>query len=386
MSRLTKISTLSAAVSVALLGLGTAVAADGPIKIGVQAPITGEYAAEGQGIENGVRLIAKQHNEAGGLLGRQIEVIVCDDEGKAAQAAICGRKLVNDGVIAVIGTYTSGAALAAAPIYAAANVIQTSDGTSDELTQKGWKTFFRNAPPNSDEAEFVANYFVKVKKYQRIAVLSDHSSYATGLAKATVDAIKKEGGNIVGEDFINAGTQDYTAVLTKLKAKNPDVLFFSGYYTDGGLVRAQMKQLGMDTLFVGGDANQNENFAKIAGDAAAGAVIVNVPAPENLPYPVAKQFLADYTKEFGAPPPSIYTLTNADGFRAVIAAILDTKSTDTSKLIPWLHNLQKPFGGLTGPFTWDEKGERIGSLMSAFEVQAGGGYKTIYPRQLDPRK
>src|SRR5690606_20647540 len=184
----------------------------------------------------------------------------------------------------------------------------------------------------------------------------------------------------------NAGTQDYSAVLTKLKSKNPDVLFFSGYYTDGGLIRAQMKQLGMDTVFVGGDANQNENFAKIAGDAAAGAVIVNVPAPENLPYPAAKKFLADYTKEFGAPPPSIYTLTNADGLRAVMAAIQDTQSTDTAKLIPWLHNLKQPFGGLTGPFTWDEKGERIGSLMSAFEVQANGSYKTIYPRQLDPRQ
>ncbi|HET8596558.1 MAG TPA: branched-chain amino acid ABC transporter substrate-binding protein [Castellaniella sp.] len=379
MSRLTKISTLSAAVSLALMGLGTAVAADGPIKIGVQAPITGEYAAEGQGIENGVKLLAKQHNDAGGILGRKIEVTVCDDEGKAAQAAICARKLVNEGVIAVIGTYTSGAALAAAPIYSAANVIQTSDGTSDELTQKGWKTFFRNAPPNSDEAEFVANYFVKVKQYKRIAILSDHSSYATGLAKAATSAIKSAGGNIVAEDFINAGTQDYSAVLTKLKSKNPDVLFFSGYYTDGGLIRAQMKQLGMDTVFVGGDANQNENFAKIAGNAAAGAVIVNVPAPENLPYPEAKQFLADYTKAFGAPPPSIYTFTNADGLRAVLAAIESTKSTDTAKLIPWLHNMKQPFNGLTGPFTWDDKGERIGSPMSAFEVQAGGGYKTIYP-------
>ncbi|WP_345798157.1 branched-chain amino acid ABC transporter substrate-binding protein [Castellaniella sp. MT123] len=379
MSRLTQLSTLSAAVSLALMGAGTAVAASGPVKIGVQAPITGEYAAEGQGIENGVKLIAKQHNDAGGVLGRKIEVIVCDDEGKAAQAAICARKLVNDGVTAVIGTYTSGAALAAAPIYSAANVIQTSDGTSDELTQKGWKTFFRNAPPNSDEAQFVANYFVKVKQYKRIAVLSDHSSYATGLAKATVDALKKDGGNIVSQDFINAGTQDYTAVLTKLKSKDPDVLFFSGYYTDGGLIRAQMKQLGMNAVFVGGDANQNENFAKIAGNAAAGAVIVNVPAPENLPYPEAKHFLADYTKAFGAPPPSIYTFTNADGFRAVIAAIESTKSTETSKLIPWLHDMKKPFDGLTGPFTWDAKGERIGSPMSAFEVQAGGGYKTIYP-------
>lgn len=379
MSRLTKLSTLAAAIPLAFMASGAAFAADGPIKIGVQAPITGEYAAEGQGIENGVRLIAKQHNDAGGLLGRQIEVIVCDDEGKASQAAICGRKLVNDGVIAVIGTYTSGAALAAAPIYSDANVIQTSDGTSDELTQRGWKTFFRNAPPNSDEAEFVADYFVNVQKYKSIAILSDHSSYATGLAKATADSIKKLGGNIVAEDFINAGTQDYSAVLTKIKSKNPEVLFFSGYYTDGGLIRAQMKQLGMETVFVGGDANQNEAFAKIAGNAAQGAVIVNVPAPENLPYAEAKEFLNDYVQMFGSPPPSIYTLTNADGFRAVIAAIQSTESTDNTKLIPWLHNLKEPFPGLTGPFTWDENGERIGSLMSAFEVQADGSYKTLYP-------
>lgn len=378
MSRLTKLSTLTAAILLAT-GAGTAMAADGPIKIGVQAPITGEYAAEGQGIENGVQLLVKQQNAAGGLLGRQIQVIVCDDEGKASQAAICGRKLVNEGVTAVIGTYTSGAALAAAPIYSAANVIQTSDGTSDELTQRGWKTFFRNAPPNSDEAIFAANYMVNVKKYQRIAVLSDHSSYATGLAQSVKKAVQDQKGNLVADDFINAGTQDYSAVLTKLKSKNPDALFFSGYYTDGGLIRAQMKQLGMNAAFIGGDANQNAAFAKIAGNAAQGAIIVNVPAPENLPYPEAKKFLADYTQAFGSAPPSIYTFTNADGLRAVFAAIEATKSVDTSKLIPWLHGMKQPFPGLTGPFNWDDKGERIGSPMSAFEVQAGGGYKTIYP-------
>jgi branched-chain amino acid transport system substrate-binding protein len=378
MSRLTQLTTLTAAVLLAM-GAGTASAASGPIKIGVQAPITGEYAAEGQGIQNGVKLLVDQQNKAGGLLGRKIQVTVCDDEGKAAQAAICGRKLVNEGVIAVIGTYTSGAALAAAPIYSAANVIQTSDGTSDELTQKGWKTFFRNAPPNSDEAEFTAKYLVNVKQYKRIAILSDHSSYATGLAKATTKAIEALHGNIVANDFINAGTQDYSAVLTKVKSKNPDILYFSGYYTDGGLIRAQMKQLGMDAVFVGGDANQNAAFAKIAGNAAQGAVIINVPAPENLPYPEAKTFLADYTKTFGSAPPSIYTFTNADGLRAVFAAIEATKSTDTAKLIPWLHDMKEPFAGLTGPFKWDAKGERIGSPMSAFEVESDGTYRTIYP-------
>jgi branched-chain amino acid transport system substrate-binding protein len=378
MNKLTKLSAVSV-VATLTMGVGTVVAASGPIKIGVQAPITGEYAGEGQGIENGVKLLAKQQNAEGGLLGRKIQVVVCDDEGKPAQAAICARKLVNDGVVAVIGTYTSGAALAAAPIYAAANVIQTSDGTSDELTQKGWKTFFRNAPPNSAEALFTADYLVKVKHYKRIVVLSDHSSYATGLADSLEKSIKAVGGNIVAKDFINAGTQDYSAVLTKLKSEKPDVLYFSGYYTDGGLIRAQMAQLGMKATFVGGDANQNVAFAKMAGNAAQGAIIVNVPDPKNLPYPEAKKFLADYVHAYGSAPPSIYTFTNADGLRAVFAAIKSTKSTDTAKLIPWLHDMKKPFDGVTGPFTWDAKGERIGSPMSAFEVQADGSYKIVYP-------
>lgn len=379
MSRLTQLTTMSAAIMLAMGASTNAIAADDTIKIGVQAPITGEYAAEGQGIENGVKLLVDQQNAKGGLLGKKLSYVTCDDEGKASQAAICARKLVNDGVIAIIGTYTSGAALAAAPIYAAANVIQTSDGTSDELTQRGWQTFFRNAPPNSDEATFAADYLVNVRKDDRIAVLSDHSSYATGLAKSVVDSIKELGGNIVADERINAGTQDYSAVLTKIKSEKPTALFFSGYYTDGGLIRAQMKQLGMDTDFIGGDANQNADFAKIAGNAAEGAIIINVPAPENLPYEEAKQFLSDYIKTFGSPPPSIYTFTNSDGLRAIMAAIEDTQTTDATKLIPWLQNMKEPFAGLTGPFTWDDKGERIGSPMSAFEVQADGQYKTIYP-------
>lgn len=378
MNRFKKIAVISAFSLTAGAIASGAQAAEKPVKIGVQAPITGDYAAEGQGIQNGVKLLAEQQNAKGGLLGHKVEVVVCDDEGKPSTAAICARKLVNDGVIAVIGTYTSGAALAAAPIYSAANVIQTSDGTSDELTQKGWKTFFRNAPPNSAEAVFTAQYLVKAKQYKRIVVLTDHSSYATGLADSVVASIKADGGNVVAKDFITAGTQDYSAVLTKIKSENPDAIYFSGYYTDGGLIRAQMEQLGIKAAFVGGDANQNEAFAKIAGPAAKGTIIINIPSPDNLPYPEAKQFLADYVKAYGSQPPSIYTFTNADGLRAVFQAAEATKSIQPAKLIPYLHNM-KSYNGLTGPFTWDAKGERVGSPFTAFEVQADGSYKTVYP-------
>jgi len=370
---------IGAASALAILGSVPAVAAP-PIKIGVQAPITGPYANEGQGIDRAAKLLAEEQNAKGGLLGRKIDIVTCDDEGKAAQAAICGRQLTNDHVLAVIGSYTSGAALAAQAIYARANVLQSSDGTSDKLLERGYKTWFGNAPPNSAEAQFTAKYLVQVRHFKRIAILTDHSSFATGLADAVEKDVKGVHGDIVDKAYINAGSQNFTPVLTKLKSLSPDVIYFSGYYSDGGLIRAQMEQLGIKAPFVGGDANQNVAFAKIAGSAAAGSIIINVPAPQNLPYPAAKEFVATYTKKYGAPPPSVYTLTNADGMRAVMQAITQTKSTNPNKLENYLHEL-KQFDGLTGPFHWNARGERIGSPFVAFEVQADGNYKILYPAQ-----
>ena len=363
------------ALALAAASLG-AYAAE-PLKIGVQAPITGQYANEGQGIADAVKLLVKQQNAKGGLLGHMLEVKVCDDQGQAAPAAICARQLVNDGVLAVIGSYTSGAALAAEPLYARANVIQSSDGTSDELTSKGFKTFFRNAPPNSSEAVFTAQ-FLKAKGLQRIAVVTDHSSFATGLADSVAAEIKKSGGQVLDKVFIDAGSQNYTPVLTKLKSLNPQVIYFSGYYNDGGLIKAQMAQLGITAAFVGGDANLNVAFAKIAGKSATGATIINVPAPADLPYPAAKQFLTEFQQAYGHEPPSIFTLTNADGLRAIIATAERVKSVKPDVLIPALHQL-KDFQGLTGEFSWDAKGERIGSPFVAFDITADGGYKIVYP-------
>ena len=355
-----------------------AIAAPGPIKIGVQAPITGAYADEGQGIERAVQLLANQQNAKGGLLGRKIQIKVCDDQGQAAQAAICARQLVNDHVVAVIGSYTSGAALAAEPIYARANVIQTSDGTSNKLLERGDQTWFGNAAPNSAEAKFTAHYLVDVRHFKKIVVLTDHSSFATGLASAVIKDVKSDHGTIIDKSFINAGSQNFSPILTKLKALKPDALYFSGYYSDGGLIRAQMVQLGMKAAFIGGDANQNVAFAKIAGSAAAGSIIVNVPAPADLPYPIAKQFVAAYKAKYGALPPSVFTLTNADGMRAVMQAIAQTQSVKPAKLEAYLHHM-KSFQGLTGNFTWNAHGERTGSPFVAFEIQKDGHYKILYP-------
>ncbi len=371
--RLLKLATSIVATSALVASLN---AAD-VIKIGVQAPITGKYANEGQSIDNGVKLIVDQYNAKGGVLGKKLEVISCDDEGVAQKAAICARKLVNAGVLAVIGSYTSGATEAAQTTYYRNGVLQTSDGTSDSLTKHKYWTFFRNSFPNSAEAEFTAKYFVNVKHYKRIAIISDYSSYATGLADATVKALKKLNGNIIYRGKIKSGTQNFTAVLTKIKSMNPDVIYFSGYYNDGGLLRAQQIQLGIKADFVGGDSNDNPDFMKLAGSSAKGTYLINVPTPDILPYDIAKKFLKDYKAKYGMMPASIWTLLNIDGLRAILHGIKETKSTNTKKISNYLHTL-KNFPGITGPITFRNDGERIGGGYMTYEVQGDNSYKIVY--------
>jgi len=364
-------------VSLVFVFVSSSAFAAGVIKIGVQAPITGSFANEGQGIDNAVKMLVAQQNAKGGLLGKKLEVVTCDDEGTAIGGAICARKLVNDGVVAVIGTYSSTPAESAEPIYARAGVLQTSDATADSLTKRGYWTFFRNSCPNSAEATFTADFLVKDKHFKRIVVLSDYSSYATNLADATIAALKKIGGNVIYYGKIQASSQNFTPILTKIKSMNPDVIYFSGYYTDGGLIRAQEVSLGMKAAFVGGDSNDNPEFFKLAGKASNGVYMINVPRPDILPYPLAKDFLRDYQARYHMMPPSIWTLFNADGLRAIMYAIEKTKTTDTKKLAAFLHNL-KDFPGITGPITFTKDGERAGSRFMAYEIYNNNQYKVVY--------
>ncbi len=367
--KISKTLVLSSLVASSLLASDT-------IKVGVQAPITGKYANEGQSIENFVKLLVDEKNAQGGLLGKKVEVVTCDDEAKAQKAAVCAKKLVNAGVFAVIGSYTSGATEAAQTIYYRNKVLQTSDGTSDSLIKRKYWTFFRNSFPNSSQSDFTADYFVNTKKYKRIVVLSDYSSYSKGLGDATESSLKKIGGNVIFRGKIKSGTQNFTAILTKIKAMNPDVIYYSGYYTDGGLLRAQQKQLGIKADFVGGDSNDNPDFYKLAGKAAQGTVLINFPTPEILPYKEAKKYLGDYKKRFKMDPPSIWPVTNADGLRVIFHAAEKLKTVDTKKISDYLHTL-KNFPGITGPVNFRDDGERIGAKFVVYEMSNNGTKKVI---------
>lgn len=351
----------------------------GEFIVGVQAPVTGKYANEGQGMENAVMLLAKQANEQGGINGDTIKVIVCDDEGLPQKAGTCAKRLVADGAKVVIGSYTSTATEASQATYAKSNVIQTSDATAASLMKRKYPTYFRASFNDDIEGEFTANYFVKVKGYKRIAIISDSSSFATGLAASTTKSIKALGGTIVANEKIDANMQDYSAVLTKIKSTNPDVIYFSGYYTESGLLRAQQMKLGINADYFGGNATDNEEFLKIAGlDNAKGSYLIGLPQPYQLEYSEALKFSADYLASYNQKVPSIWVVINADGLRVVFEAMKQAKTNDTVTVAKYIRTGIKDFPGLTGPITINSDGERDGSLYQVNVINDKGEYEVVY--------
>jgi branched-chain amino acid transport system substrate-binding protein len=210
---------------------------------------------------------------------------------------------------------------------------------------------------------------------KRIALLHDSSAYAKGLADEINGILKANKQNVVFFDALTPKEQDYSAILTKLKAANPDVVFFTGYYPEAGLLLKQKKQMGWNVPFMGGDAINNPDLVKIAGkEAAAGFQFLSPPVPKDLDTGEAKAYVASYKQKYGEAPGSIYGVLAGDGFLAVTKAIADTNSTDAGKLRNYLVANLKDFSGLTGKLAFNAKGDRVGELYRVYKVDKNGEY------------
>jgi branched-chain amino acid transport system substrate-binding protein len=360
------------------ISISFAIAQD-TIKIGVQAPITGKFAYEGQGMLKAAQLLVEQQNAKGGITGKQIELLTCDDEGAPMKSAICAKELVSKGAVAVVGAYTSSCAASAQETYQQGKVLFISATSSDDLTEKGFWTYIRSAIANWRFGVFAADYFVDFKKYKRIALISDFSSYSEGMAKVTEKYIKEKGGNVIVYEKIKSGDQNFTPVLTRIKSLNPDAIYFTGYYSDGGIIRAQQVQLGIKADFIGGESNDNEEFYKLAGSSLEGTYVINVPTPEMLPWSEAKAFGKDYEAKYKEKVPSIITSYTADGFALAFSAMNKVKSTDAKTVTDYLHSL-RDFPGTTGPISFDNKGDRTTSGAMTFLFHKDASREIVYPK------
>lgn len=365
---------LAMAVAAGLAMSGSAAWAAETIKIGLMAPLTGSWASEGQGMKKIVELLAEQQNAKGGVLGKPIEVIVEDDGGDPRTASLAAQRLTTKGVAAVVGTYGSSVTEASQAIYDEAGIPQIANGsTAIRLTEKGYQKFFRTAPRDDEQGRMAAQTIEKLG-FKKVAILHDSTSYAKGLADESNALLKKKGVEVVFFDALTPKESDYTAILTKLKGANPDVVLFTGYYPEAGLLLKQKKGMNWNVPFIGGDATNNADLVKIAGKAAEGFYFLSPPQPQDLDTPDAKAFLADYQKKYNELPPSIWAVLAGDGFRVAVAGIEGAKSADGAKSAGYLHKDLKNFPGLSGSIAFDAKGDREGEVYRLYKVDADGNF------------
>lgn len=347
------------------------------IKIGLQAPLTGDYAQEGQGFKKAVDLLVEQTNAAGGILGKKVVFVAEDDKGDPKEAALISDRLVSQKVIAVIGGYNSTATEPASAVFNKAGIVQITPGaTATRLSEHGYNQFFRTCFLDDRQAVFAADFLVKEMGYKTIAVLHDNSTYAQGLAESTKSSLEALGVPPVFYDAINPTDKDFSPTLTKLKDLNPEVIYFTGYYAQGGLLLKQAKALGMTSQWTGGNAMNNTDLIQIAGvENAKGFITTTEPLPGDLPYPEAKQFLADYKAKYNEDPASVFTVLAADAYRVIKYAIEQTKSTDPKVLAEYLHKDLKDYPGISGPIIgFDEKGDRKGTIHKAYVIDDAGNF------------
>lgn len=348
------------------------------IKIGLMCPLTGKWAAEGQDMKNIVSLLVDETNESGGINGKKIELIIEDDAGDPRTAALAAQKLASAGVVAAIGTYGSAVTEASQNIFDESEIVQIGTGsTSVRLTEKKLPLFFRTCPRDDAQGQSAANAIIK-GGYKAVALLHDNSSYSKGLAEETKAILQKNKIPVIFFDALTPGERDYTAILTKLKAANPDLIFYTGYYPETGMLLRQKKELGWNVPMMGGDAANHQDLVKIAGnDAATGYFFISPPLPQNLDTEEAKKFLQSYQKKYNSLPVSIWAIMAGDAFQALKAAL--EKGAETPSQIGEELKKLDHLPALSGPIGFNEKGDRIGDFYRVYDVDSEGKF-VLQPR------
>ena len=379
-------------ISVFVLALGIAslgvMAADKPpVVIGLQGPITGPYAIEGEMAKQCVETAAALINEKGGILeGRMIEIRIADDACQPKAGALAAMKLISQkDIVASIQTYGSSVTEPSANLYEKFKKLNIAYGaTRTDLTEKGLKYFLRTCGRTDTQGNFFAEYVVKVFGAKRIAIMHDNQTFSVGLAEDTkkglqpkIDAGEVE---IVYYDAITPGESDFTVPLTKLRETNPDIFYFTGYFPEAGLIIRQARNIGITCPFVGGDAAINDEFIKIAGlEMAKGCLMTQEALLKDIRYPEAVEFKEAYNAKYGEIPSSPWAVYAADALNVIAYAIDQAGSTDSDVLVDYLKNKMEKFPGITGPIGFDEKGDRIGTGISLYVVTDAGGFEIYNP-------
>ncbi len=339
---------------------------DAGIRIGVAGPMTGDQAKMGTDFRNGVTLAVEEWNSRGGVLGKKIELVIGDDQHDPKQAVSVANKLVNDGVVGVIGHFNSSCSIPASDVYNRAGIPMITPGsTNPQITERGYRGVFRVCGRDDQQGRVGAEFVINQLKLKRVAIIHDKTTYGQGLA----DEFKKFVSGktqVVYYGGIIQGDKDFKTVLTAIREMKPELIYFGGIYTEGGLLVKQARELGMTVPFMSGDGTIDPKFIEIAGAGPAeGTYLTFSPDPKNMPE--AKAFINNYERKFGEIGP--YSIYAYDAANILITAIRDAGSVDGKSLEEKLHTTE--FSGAVGGIKFDEKGDVTASPYVVWVTRNG---------------
>jgi len=359
----------------AMLMAGSAWAQDMVVKIGHVGPTSGGIAHLGKDNENGARMAIDELNAKGVTIGGRkvkLELLTEDDAADPKQGTAAAQKLVDAKVNGVIGHLNSGTSIPASKIYSDAGIPQISpSATNPKFTRNGYKTAFRVVADDVHLGGTLGKYSVNTLKGKSIAVIDDRTAYGQGVADEFEKGVKAAGGKIIGREFTNDKATDFTAILTSLKAKKPDVVFFGGMDAVAGPMLRQMKQLGIDAKFVGGDGICTGELPKLAAGAMGDGQVVCAEAGgvEGATKKSMDDFYAAYKKKFNLDV-QVYAPYVYDAVNVMVAAMVKAGSAEPAKYLPVLAKTEG-HKGVTGTIAFDEKGDIKNGALTLFTYKGG---------------
>lgn len=337
------------------------------MNVAVVGPLSGGYASFGEQMKAGAELAVEDINAKGGVLGEKLNLTAADDACDPKQAVAVANKLAGDKVIFVAGHFCSGSSIPASAVYAEEGMIQISPAsTNPKLTdERAGPNVYRVCGRDDQQGGVAGKYLADNFKDKNIAVVHDKQAYSKGLADETKKAMNAAGKKEVMYETVTPGEKDYNALVSKLKQAKVDVLYYGGYHPEAGLIVRQMRDQGMDTILVSGDALVTEDYWKITGDAGEGTLMTFSPDPRNNPA------AADLVKRFrdkGIEPEG-YVLYSYAAYQAWAQAVEKAGSKDPKKVEAALDSTE--FDTVIGKFKFDAKGDPNLPPYAFYEWKSG---------------
>jgi branched-chain amino acid transport system substrate-binding protein len=357
------------AAAVALVGCGQGGGGGNEVKIGHVGPLTGGIAHLGKDNENGARMAIDEANAAKVKIdGKEVKftLVAEDDQADPKVGTTVAQKLVDAKVSGVVGHLNSGTSIPASPIYNGAGIpVISGSATNPKLTEQGFKTQFRVVGRDDQQGPAIASYLAGNNKPKVVAVVDDATAYGEGIANEVEKTLKAAKIDVLPREKGTDKTTDWKAILTKLRGRNPDAVFYGGMDATGGPLLKQGRELGIKAVFSFGDGACTDKMKELAGDAAEGLLCSQAGIPVEA---ADKKFLESYKKKFNADP-ILYSPFTYDAANMLIQAMVKANSSDPKKYLPELQKLD--FKGATGKIGFDAKGDRKDAEMTIFTMKGG---------------